>query len=106
MEKNLRTVFPPDQQLCPDTRSEKIVITQCRDFSEAYQEALNGMVERRMRGAIHAVASAWFTAWVDAGQPDLGKLDLPLETEEEKKEAERLKKMLEQGKILGRHEDH
>jgi hypothetical protein len=106
MEKNLRTQFPPDQQLCPDTRSEKIVITQCRDFSEAYQEALNGMVERRMRGAIHSVASAWFTAWVDAGQPDMGKLDQPLETEEDKKEAENLKKLLEQGKILGRPEDH
>jgi hypothetical protein len=106
MEKALRTQFPEDQQMCPDTRSEKIVITQCRDFSEAYQNALNGMVERRMRGAIHAVSSAWFTAWVDAGQPDLTKMDVPLETEEEKKEAETLKKMLEQGKILGRPEDH
>jgi hypothetical protein len=106
MEKALRTEFPPDQQLCPDTRSEKIIITQCRDFSEAYQNALNGMVERRMRGAIHSVASAWFTAWVDAGQPDLNNLDVPLDSEADKKEAENLKKLLEQGKILGRPEEH
>jgi hypothetical protein len=29
------------------------------------------MVEDRMRDAILAVGSAWYTAWVDAGQPDL-----------------------------------
>jgi len=32
---------------------------------------LNGMVERRMRQAILAVASLWYTAWVNAGQPVL-----------------------------------
>ena len=32
---------------------------------------MNGMVERRLRAAINAVGSIWYTAWVDAGQPDL-----------------------------------
>ena len=31
------------------------------------------MVERRMRQSIFAVASFWYTAWVNAGQPDLTK---------------------------------
>ena len=35
---------------------------------------MNGMVERRLRAAILAVGSVWYTAWVDAGQPDLSKL--------------------------------
>jgi hypothetical protein len=35
---------------------------------------MNGMVERRMRAAILAVGSIWYTAWVDAGQPDLVSL--------------------------------
>jgi hypothetical protein len=35
---------------------------------------MNGMVERRLRTAIIAVGSIWYTAWVDAGQPDLSKL--------------------------------
>lgn len=26
---------------------------------------------RRMKKSIHAIGSIWFTAWVDAGQPDL-----------------------------------
>lgn len=29
------------------------------------------MVERRMRAAIKMVGDFWYTAWVDAGQPDL-----------------------------------
>jgi hypothetical protein len=32
------------------------------------------MIERRMRDAIIAVGSVWYTAWVDAGQPNLNEL--------------------------------
>jgi hypothetical protein len=35
---------------------------------------LRGMVQRRMRSAILSVGSFWYSAWVDAGQPDLDKL--------------------------------
>jgi hypothetical protein len=64
------------------------------------------MVERRMRAAIHAVSSAWYTAWVDAGQPDLANMNAPLPTEEERKEEAELQKMYNEGKILGRPEEH
>jgi hypothetical protein len=32
------------------------------------------MVERRMTDAILATGSFWYTAWVNAGAPDLNKL--------------------------------
>ena len=32
------------------------------------------MIERRMRQSIFAVASFWYTAWINAGQPDLRNL--------------------------------
>ena len=35
---------------------------------------LNGMVERQMRRSVKAVGDIWYTAWVDAGQPDLKSL--------------------------------
>jgi hypothetical protein len=41
------------------------------DYSAEYNKLLDGMVERRMRQAILTVGSLWFTAWVNAGQPDL-----------------------------------
>ena len=53
-----------------------------------------------------AVASAWYTAWVDAGQPDLLKMEVPIPNEEERKEAEEMKKIFELGKIMGRPEEH
>lgn len=44
-------------------------------FATAYYRALNGMVERQMRLAIEEAADYWYTAWVNAGKPDLSKLD-------------------------------
>jgi hypothetical protein len=35
---------------------------------------LSGQVERRLKASILTVANMWFTAWVDAGQPDLNNL--------------------------------
>ena len=32
------------------------------------------MVQRQMRGAIKMIGDFWYTAWVDAGQPDLKAL--------------------------------
>jgi hypothetical protein len=46
-------------------------------YTTAYNEKLNGMVERRMRDAIFSIASYWYTAWVNAGQPNLTNLALP-----------------------------
>ncbi|HLP93293.1 MAG TPA: zinc dependent phospholipase C family protein [Saprospiraceae bacterium] len=105
-EKALRRSFPQDRQMCPDMRLGTMVVTPCRDFAAAYQESLNNMIERRMRAAIHAVSSAWYTAWVDAGEPDLSKMDKPLMSEEERKEEEELRKTFDRGRIIGRGEDH
>lgn len=71
LEKHLSDSFPSGMKFAYETRNG--VVT--RQFSEAYAAGyhalLAGMVERRMRQAIFAVASFWFTAWVDAGQPNL-----------------------------------
>ena len=92
--------------MCPDLRLGRTVLAPCRDFSAAYSDALNDMVERRMRAAIHAVSSAWYTAWVDAGQPDLTNMNVDLPTEEEQKEEEEMRKAFDGAKILGRPEEH
>jgi hypothetical protein len=46
-----------------------------RAFATAYHQALQGMVEDQMRRAIATVSSLWYTAWINAGKPDLSKLD-------------------------------
>lgn len=106
IERALRLSFPSDRQMCPDMRLGRTVLAPCRDFSAAYSEALNNMVERRMRASIHAVSSAWYTAWVDAGQPDLANMNVALPTVEEQKEEAEIQKAFNNAKILGRPEEH
>jgi hypothetical protein len=64
------------------------------------------MVERRMRQAIFAIASFWYTAWVNAGQPDLKGLVKQKFSEKELKEFDDLNESWKTGgKILGREEE-
>ncbi len=84
-EKELSKTFPPDQKFAFENRNGVIV----RQFSSAYTYAFNntlkGMVEKRMRQSIFAVASFWYTAWVNAGQPDLsGLVNKEFSTEDQK----------------------
>ncbi len=43
-------------------------------YYERFKEALGDMVERRFEQSIERVASVWYSAWVDAGKPDLKDL--------------------------------
>jgi hypothetical protein len=43
------------------------------EYSSEYHMMLQGQVERRMRSAVITIGSMWYTAWVNAGQPDLSK---------------------------------
>ena len=45
------------------------------EYAHVYHELLDGMVERQMRSAIKYTAAFWYTAWVNAGKPDLSRLD-------------------------------
>lgn len=76
-------------------------------YSRRYSEMLDGMVERRMRQSIFAVASYWFTAWVNAGQPDLKGITKQSLSEDDIKEFEELDKAWKKGKVAGRaHDDY
>ena len=68
-----------------ETKGRQTVKVYSQEYSKAYHEILKGMVERRMRGAIKMIGDLWYTAWVDAGQPNLKKLIDYKPTEEELK---------------------
>lgn len=70
-ERRIRKGLSDDHVLCFEDRNAVQVLTYCPDFAGAYQSAMDGMVERRFREAIQAVGSVWYSAWIDAGQPDL-----------------------------------
>lgn len=70
-EKVLGQRFPADRKYAYEERNGQILKTYSLSYSLAYNRMLNHMVERRMRQSIFAVASFWYTAWINAGQPDL-----------------------------------
>ena len=89
-EKELTEKFPTDQKFSFENRNGIIVRQYSTAFSTAYNNLLQGMIERRMRQSIFAVASFWYTAWVNAGQPDLTNLINKKFSAEELKEFEEL----------------
>jgi hypothetical protein len=68
-----------------ETRAKQTVKVYSYRYSKLYHNMLHGMVERRMRASVLMVGSIWYTAWVDAGQPDLKKLIDHKPSEEELK---------------------
>ena len=66
-----------------ETKGRQTVKVYSHEYSKAFHRILDGMVERRMRAAIKLIGDFWYTAWVDAGQPDLKLLIDYKPTEEE-----------------------
>jgi S1/P1 Nuclease len=102
MEAELSRLLPADAKFSFEERLGKVSRQYSTAFSAQYQERVNGMIERRMRQSIYAVASFWYTAWVDAGQPDLKKLVNPNFTADDLKEFENLNAQWTKGKALGK----
>ncbi len=105
IEKALSLQFPPDRQYCYEERLDVLVRTQCREYAETYHQRLGGQVEKRMRDAIHAIGSAWFTAWVDAGQPNLMRLGEDKLAARELQEVEAIESGLKKGDKKGREHE-
>lgn len=89
-EKELTRQFRDDKKYAFEERDAMVVRQYSSAFTIAYNKKLNGMVERRMRLAISSVASFWYTAWVNAGQPDLTEIARHQFSETELKEFEDL----------------
>jgi len=75
IEKKLSADFPTDLKYAFEERNGVLIRQYSTAYTLAYNQLLTGMVERRMRQSIYAVASFWYTAWVNAGQPDLKNLE-------------------------------
>ncbi len=104
-EKELSNNFPGDQKFAYEERNGITIRQYSSAFSKAYDKKLLGMIERRMRQSIFAVASFWYTAWINAGQPDLTKLSNKEFSAEELKEFETLNSSWKNAAIKGREHE-
>lgn len=103
-EKELSQQFPGDQKFAFENRNGTTLRQYSSAYSKAYDIRLKGMIERRMRQSIYATASFWYTAWADAGQPDLTTISKATFTEGDVKEFEQLNQLWRSNTIKGR--DH
>lgn len=71
LEAAVTAATDPARKYAFEWRNQQVIRQYSSGFSKKYNQLLNGMVERRMRQSVHAVASLWYTAWLNAGQPDL-----------------------------------
>lgn len=89
-----------DRKFNFETKGKQTVKVFSQEYARTYHQMLSGMVERQFRASVKMTGDLWYTAWVDAGQPDIKSLIDYKPTEEElKKRVEELKKWKEERKV-------
>lgn len=74
IEKELDKIFPADKKFSYETRNQLNIRTFSEEYSRAYSQKLQGMVEEQMRLSIKHIADIWYTCWVNAGKPNLSEV--------------------------------
>ncbi len=74
-EALLNQKFKSDQKYSFESRGRQTVKVYSKNYSLQYEKMLNGMIEKRMRLAIKHIGNIWYTAWVNAGKPNLKSLN-------------------------------
>ena len=99
-ERLIGKSFSKTQKYQVIRRNNKNAQDYSETYAKAYHTVLNGMVERRMRSSILEIGSFWYSAWVDAGQPDLNKLIAHRVTKEQRQKIKREADLYKTGKVL------
>jgi hypothetical protein len=105
-QRTLNASFPADQMYMKDAAGNpaKNRFNQniySIEYAAKYHESLNGMVEKQMRLAIAATGNFWYTAWVNAGKPDLNSLDPEELTKRNNKNYKSDLKRWKKGQVFG-----
>jgi hypothetical protein len=106
IDKKLRTSTPEGEIFKKDAdgkilKSKYNTAVFADQYAEKLHKELNGMVESQMKKAITATASFWYTAWVNAGKPDLSDLDSPAVTQRNYQALQDDLKLFQKGDLFG-----
>lgn len=106
IDKKLRTSTPEGEIFKKDAdgkilKSKYNTAVFADQYAEKLHKELNGMVENQMRKAITATASFWYTAWVNAGKPDLSDLDSSAVTQRNYQALQDDLKLFQRGDLFG-----
>ncbi len=106
IERNLKANYPKEKIYIMGADGKVLknkfgAITHTFEYAQAYHTALNGMVQNQMRHAIQDLANYWYTAWVNAGKPDLSELDPEELTKSNGKRYKKEMKLIKKGRLFG-----
>lgn len=101
-EAQLNASFPSRKKYSFSERNNTVLKQYSKEYSKAYHDKMNNMVEKQMRAAILTIGSFWYSAWVDAGQPVLKNLIRTPLLPDEKKEIEEIEMKYQNNPIFGR----
>jgi hypothetical protein len=107
-ERDLNKRFDADRKFTYEMKGQTRVRNYSEEYSAAYHRILGDQVERRMRQSIISVGSMWYTAWVNAGKPDLEKgaaQPKKLSDDERKRIIAEEQKLMWERKMIGRQEN-
>jgi hypothetical protein len=71
IEKKLTLEFGEDKKYSIEERNGKTVKTYSKEFCIEYNNQLNEMAHKQMQKNIWSLGCFWYSAWIDAGQPNL-----------------------------------
>jgi hypothetical protein len=66
--------FPGDKKYRLQNRNGKVVKTYNTAFAKAFSQRTGKTINMQLLLSVNLVADFWYTAWVDAGEPSLDKL--------------------------------
>ncbi|MEI6853579.1 MAG: zinc dependent phospholipase C family protein [Bacteroidota bacterium] len=98
----LSAAFPEDKKYVYEERLGLVKKLFSKEYADEFELLSKKMVERRMKTAVRAVAGVWLTAWINAGQPDLARLEDKEISKAHQKELDDIEKMWKTGKPVGR----
>lgn len=109
-DKGLRTSLSEDQIFVTDSDGNVIKnkynnMKYSNEYAGRFHTSLNGMVESQMKKAVTATASFWYTAWVNAGKPDLSNLDAEVLTKRNSKALKADSILFKKGALFGMESD-
>ena len=105
-DKKLKNDYPEDKQYVMGADGKPLKnkfgnLVHTNEYALVYHTLLNGMVEHQMRQALRRTADLWYTAWVNAGKPDLSDLDPDYVTKRNKTFYNEDVKAWKKGKVRG-----
>jgi hypothetical protein len=99
VDEKLKAEFPSDKKYSYENKGQALTKVYSKEYALEFNKLLNGMIESRIKRAIKMVGSMWYTAWVNAGQPDLSSIENKDISDAHKKEIKEQEKMWETGKV-------